>query len=162
MRITLLVVGLIVVGLAALYYTPGISRARIVEPAVPAVLRADNARIAAMMAGDGAALAGVLSDELVFVHSDGRIEGKADYVKAMTAGGTAYTNARTSDVKSLKPSSEIVILIGTQDMRKKLGDTWSDIHIQFMSVWRNENGAWRMFAWQSMKPSGSSIVPVKK
>jgi len=162
MRITLLVAGFIAVVLAFLYYTPGVSRASSAELAVPAVLRADNTRLTAMMAGDGAALARLLSDELVFVHSDGRVEGKADYVKNMTAGDTAYTNARTSEVKSLKPSTDIVILIGTQDMRKKLGETWSDIHLQFMSVWRNENGTWRMFAWQSMKPSGSSVVPGKK
>jgi ketosteroid isomerase-like protein len=132
------------------------------EPAVAAVLRADAERLAAMMAGDGAALSRLMSDALVFVHSDGRIESKAEYVKNMTAGDTAYTNAKTSDLQTLKPSSDVIVLIGTQDMRKKLGDSWSDIHLKFMSIWRNENGTWRMYAWQSMKPSGSSVVPAKK
>jgi hypothetical protein len=31
-----------------------------------------------------------------------------------------------------------------------------------MSVWRNESGAWRMVAWQSMRPAGNSVVPAKK
>jgi hypothetical protein len=91
-----------------LYYTPGMSTKGGSEPAVPAVLRADAARLTAMMAGDGVALGALMSDELVFVHSDGRVESKADYVKNMTAGDTAYTNARTSDVQTLKPSSDVV------------------------------------------------------
>jgi ketosteroid isomerase-like protein len=162
MRITALVFVFIAVALALLYYTPGISTRSASDSATPAVLRADAARLAAMMAGDGAALSRLMSDELVFVHSDGRTESKAAYVKNMTAGDTAYTNAKTSELQTLKPSADVVVLIGVQDMRKKLGDTWTDIHLRFLSVWRNENGTWRMFAWQSMKPSGSSVVPAKK
>lgn len=131
------------------------------SPDVAAVLRADASRLAAMMAGDGAALGRVLSDELVFVHSDGRIESKADYVRNLMAGDTAYTNARTSELRTQQPSSDVVVLIGRQDMRKRLGATWSEITLRFLSVWRQEAGTWRMVAWQSMRPAGSSVVPGK-
>ncbi len=126
---------------------------------VEAVKRADHQRLAAMMAGDGAALARLLSEDLRFVHSDGRIETKADYVKNMMAGDTAYTDARTYDVQTLQPASGLVILIGGQDMRKRLGSTWSEIKLRYMAVWRNEAGTWRMYAWQSMRPAGNSVVP---
>ena len=159
MKITLLLAVLLAAILALLYYTPGVSHAE--EPAVPAVLRADGSRLQAMMAGDGAALGRVLSDELVFVHSDGRVESKADYVKNLMAGDTAYTNATTSELRTMKPSSDVVVLIGRQDMRKRLGATWSEITLRFLSVWRNEGGTWRMVAWQSMRPAGSSVVPGK-
>ena len=131
------------------------------SPDVAAVLRADASRLAAMMAGDGAALGRVLSDELVFVHSDGRIESKADYVRNLMAGDTAYTNAKTSELRTQQPSAEVVVLIGRQDMRKRLGATWSEITLRFLSVWRQEAGTWRMVAWQSMRPAGSSVVPGK-
>ncbi|MBI4625847.1 MAG: nuclear transport factor 2 family protein [Verrucomicrobia bacterium] len=131
------------------------------ESATDAVRRIDGERLQAMMAGDGAALGRVLSDELVFVHSDGRVESKADYVKNLMAGDTAYTNARTSELRTMKPSSDVVVLIGRQDMRKRLGATWSEITLRFLSVWRNEGGTWRMVAWQSMRPAGSSVVPGK-
>lgn len=131
------------------------------EAAVQMVLRADAARLAAMMAGDGAALARLMSDELKFVHSDGRIESKADYVKNMMAGDTAYAEAKTSDVMTLKPSADVVVIIGSQEMRKRLGATWTEIKLRYLAVWRNEGGTWRMFAWQSMKPAGSSVVPPK-
>lgn len=145
---------LALVGVAA-----GILRAA--ETPVAAVVRADEARLAAMMAGDGAALGRLMSEELAFVHSDGRIESKADYVKNMLAGDTAYADAKTSVVRTMEPAPGVVILIGAQDMRKRLGPTWSEVKLRFMAVWRNEGGAWRMVAWQSMRPAGNSVVPGK-
>lgn len=122
--------------------------------AVAAVRRADEARTAAMMAGDAKALAAVFSDQLVFAHSDGRVEGKRDYVAALLAGDTAYVGVRTSEVQTLQPAPDVVVLIGRQDMRKRLGKDWSDITLRFLSVWKQEAGTWRMIAWQSARPPG--------
>ena len=131
------------------------------ESPVAAVLRADAVRCAAMMQGDGATLAALLSDGLRFVHSDGRVELKTEYVKNLMAGDTAYTGVKTADVQALEPAPGVVVLIGAQEMRKRLGATWSDIKLRYLAVWRQEGGTWRMYAWQSMKPSGSSVVPAK-
>ena len=117
------------------------------------------ARQAAMMAGDAAALANLMSDQLRFVHSDGRVESKADYVKNLLAGDTAYADVKTSAVELMQVSPESVVVLGVQTMRKRLGPDWSDITLRYLSVWRNESGAWRMIAWQSARPSGNSVVP---
>ena len=131
------------------------------ETPAEVVLQADQARLAAMMAGDAAGLGRLMSQALVFVHSDGRIESKADYVKNLLAGDTAYADATTMEVRTLEPASGVVILIGAQQMRKRLGPTWSEVKLRFMSVWRDEGGTWRMVAWQSMRPAGNSVVPAK-
>jgi ketosteroid isomerase-like protein len=132
------------------------------EPAVISALRADKARLAAMMAGDGNALAELMSDQLRFVHSDGRVESKADYVKNLMAGDTAYADAKTSDLETTQVSPDVVVVLGVQEMRKRLGPTWSDVKLRYLAVWRNENGKWRMVAWQSARPTGNSTVPKKK
>ena len=132
---------------------------RAAEAPVAAVLQADQARLAAMMAGDGTALARLMSEELAFVHSDGRLESKTDYVQNMLAGDTQYAEAKTADVRTMEPAPGVVILIGAQQMRKRLGPTWSEVRLKFMAVWRNEAGTWRMVAWQSMRPAGNSTVP---
>lgn len=135
--------------------------ARAAESSADLVLRADQDRLKAMMASDTAGLNKVFSDELVFVHSDGRREAKNDYVKNMTAGDTAYADAKTSDVQAQRVSNDVIVLTGAQSMRKKLGTEWSTIDLRFQSVWRNEGGAWKMIAWLSMRPSGNSVVPKK-
>ena len=52
----------------------------------------------------------------------------------MTAGDTAYADAKTSEVKTLQATSDVVVLLGRQTMRKKLGPVWSDLNLRFMSV----------------------------
>ena len=132
------------------------------EPPVIAALRADKARLAAMMKGDADALGRLLSDQLRFVHSDGRVESKQDYVKNLLAGDTAYEDAKTSEIETMQISPEVVVVLGVQEMRKRLGPTWSDVKLRYLAVWRIEHGTWRMIAWQSARPSGSSVVPPKK
>lgn len=131
------------------------------EAPVEIVMRFDAARLKAMAAADGAALGRILSDEVLFVHSDGRSESKADYIKNMTAGDTAYSDLKTADLNARQIAADVVVLTGAQEMKKKLGPTWSEIKLRFISVWRNEGGIWRMVAWQSMRPSGNSVVPPK-
>lgn len=113
------------------------------------------------MAGDGPKLAQLMSDELVFVHSDARVETKSEYVKNLMAGDTAYADAKTTELQTLQPAPNVVVLIGAQQMRKRLGATWSNINLRFMSVWRREGSEWRMVAWQSARPTGNSVVPPK-
>jgi hypothetical protein len=134
---------------------------RAAETPVEVVLKTDQARLAAMMAGDGTALGRLMSEELVFVHSDGRTESKAAYVTNMLAGDTQYADAKTADVRTMEPAPGVVILFGAQQMRKRLGPTWSEVKLRFMAVWREERGTWRMVAWQSMRPAGNSVVPGK-
>ena len=127
-----------------------------------AALRADKARQAAMVAGDAPALGGLMSEQLRFVHSDGRVESKADYVKNLLAGDTAYADVKTSAVEMMQVTPESVVILGVQTMRKRLGPDWSEVTLRYLSVWRNEAGAWRMIAWQSARPAGNSVVPAKK
>jgi hypothetical protein len=132
------------------------------EPPVISAVRADKARLTAMMAGDGEALGRLMSDQLRFVHSDGRVESKADYVKNMMAGDTQYADARTSELETMQISPDVVVVLGVQEMRKRLGPDWSNIKLRYLAVWRNEAGTWRMIAWQSARPTGNSVVPAKK
>lgn len=132
------------------------------EPAVIAALKADQARLAAMAAGDGVALGKLMSDQLNFVHSDGRVESKKDYVQNVLAGDVAYADVKTLDVETTQISADVVVVFGVQQMRKRLGAEWSNITLRYLGVWRNEAGHWRLVAWQSARPSGNSVVPGKK
>ena len=132
------------------------------DPAVNAALKADQARLAAMAAGDGAALGKLMSDQLKFVHSDGRVESKKDYVQNVLAGDVAYADLKTLEVETTQVGAEVVVVFGVQQMRKRLGAEWSNITLRYLGVWRNESGQWRLVAWQSARPSGNSVVPGKK
>ena len=115
-----------------------------------------------MVAGDGAALDRLMSEQLRFAHSDGRVESKADYVKNVMLGDTAYADASTSEVETMQIAADVVVVMGLQKMRKRLGKEWSNVTLRYLAVYRNEVGVWRLVAWQSARPSGNSVVPGKK
>ncbi len=115
-----------------------------------------------MAAGDAAALGKLMSDQLNFVHSDGRVESKKDYVQNVLAGDVAYADVKTLDVETTQIAPDVVVVFGVQQMRKRLGSEWSNITLRYLGVWRNESGSWRLVAWQSARPSGNSTVPGKK
>ena len=52
--------------------------------------------------------------------------------------------------------SEVVVVLGVQDMRKRLGPDWSEVKLRYLAVWRNETGTWRMIAWQSARRASST------
>ncbi|MBL9188127.1 MAG: nuclear transport factor 2 family protein [Opitutaceae bacterium] len=131
-------------------------------PPVIAAAQADQARVKAMMAGDATALANLMSDQLRFAHSDGRVESKADYVKNLLAGDTAYADVKLSELETKQIAPDVVYVLGAQQMRKRLGPDWSEVKLRYLAVWRNEGGTWRLVAWQSARPAGNSVVPPKK
>jgi hypothetical protein len=77
------------------------------------------------------------------------------------AGDTEYADAKTSEVETMQVTTDVVVVLGVQEMRKRLGPTWSEVKLRYLAVWRNEYGEWRMVAWQSARPSGNSTVPKK-
>ncbi len=151
-----------VLSLLALFVSLAVAAETKAEPAVIAALKADQARLAAMAAGDAAALGKLMSDQLNFVHSDGRVESKKDYVQNVLAGDVAYADVKTLDVETTQITPDVVVVFGVQQMRKRLGSEWSNITLRYLGVWRNESGSWRLVAWQSARPSGNSTVPGKK
>jgi hypothetical protein len=51
------------------------------------------------------------------------------------------------------------VVLGRQQMRKRLGGQWSEVTLRYLGVWRHEREGWRLMAWQSARPSGDSSVP---
>jgi hypothetical protein len=51
---------------------------------------ADDARVAAMISADPAKLAEVFSDDLLYVHSNGKPDTKTSFVAAISAGRSVY------------------------------------------------------------------------
>jgi hypothetical protein len=117
-----------------------------------AVLAADQARGAALRQSDAAALSALLSEELRYVHSNGRIESKRDAVDAVREGRVTYERFETSDVHAAQISAEVVVLSGKIDQRKVTDGRGADLRLLFHAVWRNEAGAWRLVSLQTALP----------
>ncbi len=116
-----------------------------------AVIAAAQARAAALLRGDAAALGAVLSDDLRCIHSTGRVETKAEAVADLAAKRVAYERFDLSDLHADEIAPGIVVLSGKIDQRKLSKGQWSDMKLLFHAVFRNESGTWRIVSMQTAR-----------
>ncbi|TBW40985.1 nuclear transport factor 2 family protein [Siculibacillus lacustris] len=124
--------------------------------AAPAVAADDAAAVAAavealrvaMVAGDGKALAALVFDQLVYVHSDGHLDTKESFLKSLDG---------TNSFKSLALSDQIVDVVGDNALVRHTFDSVNNLpegktstaHIRVLQVWKLDKGAWKLLARQS-------------
>ena len=117
-----------------------------------AVLAAEAARGEALRKGDANGLAILLSEDLRYVHSNGRFQRKADAVGELAEKKVAFDRFETSELNATEVAPGVVVLSGRIDQRKLGNGKWSDAKLLFHAVWRIENGQWRLVSLQTAMP----------
>lgn len=112
---------------------------------------ADDARVAAMISADPAKLAATFSDELLYVHSNGKTDTKASFVPAISSHKSVY-HAITYEQRDFREVSPGLVLM-TGRCRVQLGKAapFNELYLSFLAAYRLEKGGWRFLAWQSCK-----------
>lgn len=116
-----------------------------------AVKAADDERVAATKAGDRARLDAIFSDELRYAHSSGHVDTKASYMQALTSHRTVYETYDYQERNFLPATPGLVLMSGRVLIHSRSGEQKSELDLNFLAVWREENGTWRFLAWQSCK-----------
>jgi ketosteroid isomerase-like protein len=115
-----------------------------------AVLAADAARRAALVAADVDALAPLLDDELVFVHSSGNRDDKARVLAAVGSGAVEYRSIDLDRVVG-HVVGDVAYLEGNILMEAVNGGTPTTVDARFLCVWVRSPDGWRLAAWQNTK-----------
>jgi hypothetical protein len=116
-----------------------------------AVTAADDERLAATKAGDKSRLAAIFSDALHYAHSSGKIDTKASYMTSLVTRATIYESFdyQTRTFTPIAPG--IVQMTGRVLIKASNQGARADNDLNFLAIWREENGKWRFLAWQSCK-----------
>jgi len=115
-----------------------------------AILKLEDQRIQAMLAGDVATLDRVLAPELTYGHSNGKMDTKASFLAQIRSGDLRYKALRRQDVRvQVIDSTAIVTGQAALDVRTAAGDV--SIPIRFTDVWVRRGDHWEMVAWQSAR-----------
>lgn len=126
------------------------------------VRAADTARVMATIAGQVARLDPLLSSGLIYGHADGRVQSKTEFLAAVKSGRIKYDSYDYDDVKVTPVTDDVVIMTGRARLRATAGTVSVAFALRFQSVWRREDGAWRLFAYQSAKLAEPTVVPPAK
>lgn len=118
------------------------------DPAIDAVRRADDARVIATVSADLQQLEAILSADLSYGHSTGKVDTKASYIESIASGRIKYASIIYESRKFTVAAPGIVVMTGRCVVNNAKP---VDNHLSYLAVWREENGVWRFLAWQSSR-----------
>ena len=122
------------------------------------VRAADASRVLATIAGNVTRLEPLLSNALLYMHADGRVQSKAEFLNAVKTAQIKYESYNYADVKVTRVTDDVAYMSGRARLRATAGTLHVEFTLSFLSVWRREDGAWRMVAYQSAKLSEPAVV----
>ena len=129
------------------------------EPRLAALKAADDERVSVMKAPDRARLTAIFSDELRYAHSNGSVDNKASLVESLVTGKTAYEHFEYKDRTILPAAPGIALMSGRVLVKVRSGKQQLALDLNYLAVWREENGEWRFLSWQSSRNPVPAPVP---
>jgi hypothetical protein len=115
-----------------------------------AVLKADNARFAAMLKADAAALEKLLADELTYTHSNAAVQDKAAFISDIKTGKIKYVTVEATDQKARMFGNTAIVTGGASVHVIQNGNDLT-FKIRYTNTHIYRAGAWQMVAWQSTR-----------
>jgi uncharacterized protein (TIGR02246 family) len=127
-----------------------------------AVLAAQDQRIAATIAGDVAAVAAMMTDDLTYTHSSGVEESKAEFLEGLKNGKYVYREI-TPRGRRVRVHGDAAVVSGPCHVVIEPGGKRTELELYFTELYVKEAGRWRMALWQSTRlPAPATATPAPK
>lgn len=117
------------------------------RPADPLVLEWEQRRREAMLAGDATALAALLSDALVYVHSTATRDTKEDYLAKIRDRVLQYRQLQFTNL-AVQSSEGVALVTGFMAATVLKDGQEKQVRSAFLTAWVPENGVWLLRAHQ--------------
>lgn len=124
------------------------------DAAASAVSEADQARIRALMAGEGQALRQILHPDLTYIHSHGKVDDFTQYMADFDSGIVEYEDV-SHEVEITSVLDEVALAIGLMSVRGKFAGRSVEFRSRTMSVWVSDGLAWRLRGFHSSRIGGT-------
>ena len=105
---------------------------------------------AAIIAADQKALDSMTMNEIVYAHSDGRVQDKKEFIDALVTGKSAFTKIQLSDQK--------ITFIGdmafvSNHMSADIAPSGKPAHVELniFYVWKKDGNTWKLLARKAFK-----------
>jgi len=121
------------------------------DPRLPTLQAADDARVAAFKSPTKENLGEILSEDLHYSHSSGKVDSKASFTDALVSGHLKYEAIEYVERTFTFPAPKIALMAGSAHVKAVTATGGVDAVMSYLAVWREENGHWHFLAWQSCK-----------
>jgi ketosteroid isomerase-like protein len=117
-----------------------------------AVKQAERDWASAVVKKDYAVLERVLSDDLAYTHSDGRLDTKKDYIESLRSGKQTYDAAEHQSMDVRLINKDVAIVRSRLRMTAAAGGKPAvPANFSTLRVYQMKNGRWQMVGHQSAR-----------
>jgi hypothetical protein len=113
-------------------------------------LKAEEARYAAQLSNDFAAMGRMFADELVYIHSSTTVDTKASFIESMRSGAVRYRKMTRGDVK-VRTYGCIAIISGRGTFEVTARGQDLKLELLFHAVWAKRAGGTQFVSWQATR-----------
>jgi ketosteroid isomerase-like protein len=138
------------IGLVCAGMLLGPGRAGAADATEDAVRKAEEARFAATVKADFAALDSLLADDLTYTHSNTKVETKKELLDLMRSGHYKYNALQPEDLR-VRAYGDTAVINGTAAVDVVSGGNLLKLKVRFTDVWVKRGGRWQLVAWQSTR-----------
>ncbi len=104
----------------------------------------------AMFARDVKGFEAIISENVSYGHSAGRIENKQEFIKAALANKAVMKSLTFTD-QTIKVTDNSAVVRNTYNAENELDGKASTTKIGVLLVWAKESGTWRLYARQAYR-----------
>jgi ketosteroid isomerase-like protein len=153
----------IITGAALLLVTAAALRVRAQAASQDEVLRMQKKFQDASVAGDGAAVGAMMADDAIFVHGNGAMQSKPEFLAAMANGQLALSQYDLSNPKVVLFDGGAIVT-GIVDIAFKVPPNAPPgpprvLHMRGSSVWQHKSTGWQLVLDQDTPIQGPPPAP---
>ena len=148
--------------LSALAIACAVAAPAAAQTAVDAVKAAEAKRFEVTVKGDYKALDDLLADDLIYVHSNGKMDNEKTFLEGLTSGRSKYKKIESVEMKA-RQVGELVLIDGRVNVTVETNGQSNDLDLTYLDVWAKRAGKWQMVSWHSarMQPAAAPAAAPK-
>ena len=117
---------------------------------VEALRSAEAARFKANVDADSTVLGKVLDDDLEYVHSNGELNSKKEFITSLVDGKRDYV-ATSFEIQGIRILGDVAIIRGTAKVTVADNGQSRDLELGYTDIWVWKDKRWQMTAWRSAR-----------
>ncbi|WJF89967.1 nuclear transport factor 2 family protein [Paraburkholderia bonniea] len=111
----------------------------------------ERERYRAMIDGDGLLLDTLLSDNVSYIHTNGKRETKQQFIDAITSGRRRYRQIEIQSQEVLPAGAQTCIVTGRALIEMEASNGVLLYPVAYTGLQVQEGGQWRLMAWQATR-----------
>ena len=115
------------------------------------ILESEALRWRAQVERDTVLLNKLLTDDLVYIHSNALTESKSDFLHSVQSGSITYHNMQGEPGGSIRQYGKTGISNGIVRATGLLNGTPFEVRLRYTAVYVRQKGRWRLASWQSTR-----------